>query len=100
MLNKIYRVNKPTEFTKLFKNGKRSYAPGVRIFRTPNTLGHNRFGFIATKKVGNSVVRHHTMRILREAVRPALTTGSYDYLILVQPGFEENFKADKMLQKL
>ena len=31
--------------------------------------GPSRYGFSVSKKVGNSVVRHHIIRLLRESVR-------------------------------
>jgi ribonuclease P protein component len=35
----------------------------------PNELGHNRYGFISSKGLGNAVVRNRTRRLLREATR-------------------------------
>jgi len=35
----------------------------------PNSLPYSRFGFIATKKVGNAVRRHRGVRLVREAIR-------------------------------
>ncbi|WP_368293456.1 ribonuclease P protein component [Dehalobacter sp. TBBPA1] len=67
MLLKSYRLKKKTDFQSVFTNGK-SYASRqvvIYIFR-----GHNKkFGFIASKKVGNAVKRNRAKRLMREAVR-------------------------------
>jgi ribonuclease P protein component len=44
----------------------------------PNLLSHNRYGFVASRRLGNAVVRNRVRRILREVVRrsePKLKTG-------------------------
>jgi ribonuclease P protein component len=44
----------------------------------PNLLSHNRYGFIASRRLGSAVVRNRVRRILREVVRrsePRLKTG-------------------------
>jgi ribonuclease P protein component len=100
MLPKRFRINDPSDFQRIFTSGKATWAPGVRIISVSNDLGHNRFGFIASKKVGNSVVRHRTVRVLREAVYSSLATGSKDYIIVAQAGFAEKFNKDKLLSRL
>lgn len=74
MLPKQNRITHPNDYTRLHKQGKKVYTPGVIISCTPGATDHTRVGFIVTKKVGNSVVRHQTVRWLRETVRPHLNT--------------------------
>lgn len=101
MLPKQYRINQPADFTHIFKTGHRSYAPGVRIFSVPNTLGYNRYGFVASTKVGNSVVRHHIARVLRATVKDMLVaTDGHDYVVIAQPDFEGKFNSEQFTRKL
>ena len=39
------------------------------MYLRSNGLDYNRLGISVSKKVGNSVVRHHITRLLRESVR-------------------------------
>lgn len=56
-----------------FKNvygGRRSYANRYLVmYVLENGLDKNRLGISVSKKVGNSVVRHHVTRLIRESYR-------------------------------
>ena len=39
------------------------------MYVLPNELGKNRIGILVSKKVGNSIVRHHLTRLIRESYR-------------------------------
>ncbi|RJE47358.1 MULTISPECIES: ribonuclease P protein component [unclassified Dehalobacter] len=67
MLLKSYRLKNKADFQSVFTNGK-SYTSRqvvIYIFRGNN----KKFGFIASKKVGNAVKRNRAKRLMREAVR-------------------------------
>lgn len=73
MLPKIHRINKAEDFARVFKTGRKFHTPEATIIVTHNVTGVPRFGFIVSKKVGNSVVRHQVTRWLRETVREHIT---------------------------
>lgn len=57
----------------------------------PNTVAHNRYGFITSKRIGNAVTRNRIRRQLRECVRllhPQLATG-YDLVWIARDGIVE-----------
>ncbi len=57
------------DFQKVYKNGK-SYANRLLIMYVyENNLDMNRLGISVSKKVGNSVVRHHVKRLIKESYR-------------------------------
>ncbi|MBO5229763.1 MAG: ribonuclease P protein component [Clostridia bacterium] len=71
MLPLRYRLKKRKTFNYLHQHGKRqSGAYVVVYFCSANRL---KVGFSASKKVGNSVVRHRSVRLMREAMRPLLS---------------------------
>lgn len=53
----------------MYRTG-RSYANRFLVmYIRKNDLGRNRLGISVSKKVGNSVVRHHLTRLIRESYR-------------------------------
>jgi ribonuclease P protein component len=63
------RLKKSKEFGYVYKRGK-SYADRFLImYIVPNNSQSNKVGFSVSKKVGNSVVRHHITRLIRESFR-------------------------------
>ena len=62
-------LKKNRDFQYVYKNGK-SYANKCLVmYIIPNELNKNRLGISVSKKVGNSVVRHHLTRLIRESYR-------------------------------
>lgn len=62
-------LKKNRDFQKVYKRG-RSYANRLLVmYVMKNGLEGNRLGISVSKKVGNSVVRHHITRLLRESYR-------------------------------
>ena len=62
-------LKKNKDFQVVYKNGK-SYANRYLVlYIRENGLEKNRLGISDSKKVGNSVVRHHLTRLIRESYR-------------------------------
>ena len=62
-------LRKQEDFTRLYKKGRSTGSRHLVLLYRKNGLSTNRKAFLASKKVGNSVVRHRTTRLIREAVR-------------------------------
>lgn len=62
-------LKKNHQFQFVYKNGK-SYANKYLImYVKENSTDKNRIGISVSKKVGNSVVRHHVKRLVKESYR-------------------------------
>ena len=62
-------LKKNRDFQVVYKNG-RSYANKYLVmYIMENDQNKNRLGISVSKKVGNSVVRHHITRLIRESYR-------------------------------
>ena len=62
-------IKKNGDFQKVYKTG-RSYAGKLLVMYVIRTdREETRIGISVSKKVGNSVVRHHVTRLLRESFR-------------------------------
>lgn len=62
-------LKKNKDFQIVYRTG-RSYANRFLVmYIRKNDLGRNRLGISVSKKVGNSVVRHHFTRLIRESYR-------------------------------
>lgn len=62
-------LKKNREFREVYKNG-RSYANNcLVVYLLENNSQRNRLGISVSKKVGNSVVRHHLKRLIKESYR-------------------------------
>jgi ribonuclease P protein component len=62
-------LKKNQDFQNVYKNGK-SYANKYLVmYVLKNDKEKNRIGISVSKKVGNSVIRHHLTRLIRESYR-------------------------------
>ena len=62
-------LKKNQDFQSVYRNGK-SFANRLLVmYVLENKLETNRLGISVSKKVGNSVVRHHVTRLVRESYR-------------------------------
>ena len=71
VLNEIFPVFKEkTEIFRMFIKKGTSFANSYLVmYILENGLQENRIGISVSKKVGNSVVRHHLTRLIRESYR-------------------------------
>ncbi len=68
--SKSERLAKRPEFERVMARGrKRRIETICTLFTLPNDLNRRRLGIIASKKVGNAVVRNRAKRKIREAFR-------------------------------
>ena len=81
-------LKKSNEFSFVYRNGK-SYANKYLVmYLAKSDLDENRIGISVSKKVGNSVVRHRIIRLIRESYRlneAAFHTG-YDIVVVARAG--------------
>ena len=62
-------LKKNRDFQNVYRKGK-SYANKYLVmYVLPNQTEMNRLGISVSKKVGNSVIRHHLTRLIRESYR-------------------------------
>lgn len=62
-------LRKNREFLYVYRNGKSVANRFIVMYVMENGTERNRIGISASKKVGNSVVRHHLTRLIRESYR-------------------------------
>ena len=79
-------LKKNIDFQKVYKEGKSKANKYLVMYVLPNDLGINRLGISVSKKVGNSVVRHHLTRLLRESYRlhEEMFHSGWDIVVIVR----------------
>ena len=101
------------DFDSIYKKGKSVGDRFVVVFYKKNNLSYNRLAFLASKKVGNSVMRNRARRLMKESLRLSnikLPAG-YDFVIIarqtigaskcqnVQKSLESAFRRTGVLKK-
>lgn len=89
-------LKKNSDFQFIYRNGK-SYGNKylvMYVFRKAEdgrNAQKNRIGISVSKKVGNSVVRHHITRLIRESYRlnEKKFVGGLDMIVIARPGAKE-----------
>ncbi len=75
------RLRHKREFDAVFQQA-RAWNDNLLVLRAlPNTVDHNRYGFVTSKRLGGAVVRNRVRRRLREITREAEVTGGYDVVL-------------------
>ena len=79
-------LKKNRDFQKVYRNGTSKGNRYLVMYVLKNQYMKNRLGISVSKKVGNSVVRHRTTRLIRESYRlnqDNLKTG-YDMVVIAR----------------
>ena len=62
-------LKKNSDFQKVYRNGRSFANRFLVMYVLENETNCNRIGISVSKKVGNSVIRHHITRLIRESYR-------------------------------
>ena len=60
-------LRKQKDFSKVYKKGKSRGSKYVVVLYRKNNLGYTRTAFVSSKKVGNSVERNRSRRLMKES---------------------------------
>jgi len=88
MLPKPHRLRQTADIARVKKQGRSNHHSLLILLVQENGLAVSRFAFVASKRVGNAVVRNRRRRLMREAIRlhlPALRGGK-DCLLIARQG--------------
>ena len=79
-------LRKNSEFSAVYNKGKSVGDRYVVLFYRLNGLPYNRTGFLASKKVGNSVKRNRAKRLMKESYRSLSNKlpDGYDFIIIAR----------------
>lgn len=75
-MNRAETLRKKEDFDRLRHKGKSVTGKYAVLAYIPNGLENTRKAFLASKKIGNSIKRHRSARLLRESLR--LIAKEYD----------------------
>lgn len=87
-------LKKNSDFQLVYRRGTSFANRYLVMYRMENQLNRNRIGISVSKKVGNSVVRHHLTRLIRESYRlnEEKFCCGYDIVVVVRVnGKEQGF---------
>jgi ribonuclease P protein component len=80
------RLRRNEDFQRIRQTGRSWVHPYLILGVSPNSLSHNRYGIITTRRLGTAVARNRVKRRIREAVRrwhPQIAPG-YDMIFIVR----------------
>lgn len=78
------RLRSSRRFSQISAEG-RVWVNNLLVLRTlPNNEAETRFGFIATRRIGNAVVRNRLRRRLKEVLRIAPVKAGWDLVFIVR----------------
>ncbi len=81
------RLARSEDFARLRLEGQTFRGRFMLINVAPNTLSHNRYGLVTSKRLGGAVVRNRVRRLIREGLRqttPQMRVG-WDVVLVAHP---------------
>jgi ribonuclease P protein component len=101
-----YRLRSRERFQEVRRKGKSAKHRLAILVYLRNDLPYSRFGFTASRRVGNAVQRNRARRLLRESIRLQLETieAGWDVVLIARPAivgksFQQVDEACKQLLK-
>lgn len=87
-MSKIESLKNSYQFGHVYKNGVSRANKDLVMYVLDNGSESNRLGISVSKKVGNSVVRHHMCRLIRETYRlhENMFNSGLDIVVVVRRG--------------
>ena len=84
-------LKKNREFQFVYQNGKSYGNRYLVMYYLENGKIGNRLGISVSKKVGNSVIRHRVVRLIKESYRlnENKFVGGVDMIVIARPGAKE-----------
>ena len=83
-MGKKEHLSKNSQFAAVFNEGN-FWANDLMVLRAmPNGLNTSRTGIVASKKIGNAVIRNRAKRLIREAVRLNSIKPGWDIVIVAR----------------
>lgn len=79
-------LRRKKDFSTIYNKGKSIGSKYVVLFFRKNQLPYNRTAFLASKKVGNAVIRNRARRLLKESYRELeeKMTRGYDLIFIAR----------------
>lgn len=89
-------LRKQRDFSRVYNRGKSRGSRFLVVLYRKNGLDHTRTAFVASKKVGNSVMRNRARRLMKEAYRAlsGKVTGSYDIVFVARAGISDHKESE------
>lgn len=84
------------DFSAVYKKGKSTGSRFIVLFYKKNDLNYNRIAFLASKKVGNSVIRNRARRLMKESYRHIFKefSAGYDVIFIARKTIIDSKYAD------
>lgn len=83
MLNRMFRISKSKDYQHTYRNGLKIPGKYLIAYIIVNGMNMNRFGVVASKKVGNAVKRNKAKRRLRALAQESQGKLSQGYDIVM-----------------
>ena len=82
-------LRRKSDFSAIYNKGKSVGERYVVLFYKKNDLPYNRIAFLASKKVGKSVLRNRARRLMKESYRELtesqiLEKAGYDFILIAR----------------
>ena len=93
--SRAMRMNKPADFSRVFRQAKRAGGGGLTVLTTDNTVGHPRLGLaIAKKHLKLAYRRNRLKRIIRTSFsQHQAGFANIDIVVLTRPDVKERDSA-------